>query len=113
MERMKSMSIIWAVMVFMIVGALTFIGFTYDRKLKDYHQFETELEKQCEQYVLDNEIFVDDTKKIDIKDLYKQKYIKSIKVNKNKCKGYVLVTNNQDEYEYHASIDCGRYETED
>ena len=113
MERMKKMTIIWGMMVISIVLVLTFIGFTYNKKLKDYQAFEDKLTKACEKYVSENDLIKEDTKelKINMKDLKKNKYIDKLEVNQNKCNGYVLVVIDKDT-SYQAFIDCGKYQTE-
>lgn len=114
MERMKSMTIIWGMMIVSIVGVLTFIGFTYNKKLKDYQAFENKLVKVCEKYVDDNKLINEETKKlkVNIKDLKTDKYIEKLEVNDNKCVGYVTVIETKSNIEYEAFIDCGKYKTE-
>mgnify|MGYP003308192179 CR=1 FL=1 len=55
-NRMKRMSIIWGIIVVMIIGCLTFIGFTYNHKLKDniYHNFEGYIIKGEMKYIDEN-----------------------------------------------------------
>ena len=114
MERMKTMTVIWGMMVISIVLVLTFIGFTYNKKLKDYQAFENKLGKVSEKYVDENTLIKEDTKKIkiNIKDLKKKGYIDKLEVNKNKCNGYVLVEVTKEDIDYQAFIDCGKYQTE-
>ena len=114
MERMKIMTIIWGMMVVSIVMVLTFIGFTYNKKLKDYQAFEDKLTKACEKYVDENKLINEENKKlkINIKDLKKEGYIDKLEVNNNKCKGYVNVTETTKDISYEAFIDCGKYKTE-
>ena len=114
MKKMQSMTIIWGMMIFMIVGTLTFIGFTYNKKLKIYGDFEIKLGKACKKYVADHELYPKEKEelKVDIKTLKEEKLIDELKVNNNKCKGYVIVKKNNLEYTYNVYIDCGKYKTE-
>ena len=114
MQRMKVMTIVWGIMIFAITGTLTFIGITYNKKLSDYQSYEKDIAKYSAIYVADKDLFQDDEKeiKINIKDLYKAKYLDRLSVNGNKCKGYVIVTKEETEYNYEVFIDCGKYQTE-
>ena len=114
MKKMQSMTIIWGLMIFMIVGTLTFIGITYNKKLKMYNDFEKKLGSACEKYVTDNDLYPEENNKlkVDIKTLKEEKYIDELKVNKNKCKGYIIVEKTNLEYTYNVYIDCGKYKTE-
>ena len=114
MKKMQSMTIIWGLMIFMIVGTLTFIGITYNKKLKMYNDFEKKLGSACEKYVTDNDLYPEENNKlkVDIKTLKEEKYIDELKVNKNKCKGYIIVEKTNLEYTYDVYIDCGKYKTE-
>ena len=114
MNKMKTMSIVWGMMIISMVGVLTFIGVFYNKKLKDYAAFEDKLGKACEKYVDDNELLTEDvhTLKINIKTLKENNYIEELAVNKNNCKGYVNVTKTKSDINYETFIDCGKYQTE-
>lgn len=114
MDRMKRMSIIWGIIVVMIIGCLTFIGFTYNHKLKDYKKFEDKLVKASEQYVEMDFLYPDGDDKLKVKmdDLVKKELLKETKVNGNSCKGYVIVWKNGLVYKFDPYIDCGTYKTE-
>lgn len=109
---MKKMMLIWGIIAFSLVGILTFIGITYNKKSEKYRDYEDKLIDACEKYV---ELYflypTEGELKVNQNTLSDEGLFKIEKVNNNACEGYVLVSKNGLVYEYDAYIDCDVYKT--
>lgn len=112
LKKIKVMYILWAVMVVVIIGLLTWLGFVYQKKLEPYKNLEFNLTETAEKYVELNFIYPEagDTLIIKAEDLRKNNLIDELIVNKDKCDGYVKLTFNG-VYNYKSFIKCDNYTT--
>lgn len=96
-----------------VIGGIIGISISRGNNIRKYKDFESELESNAENYIIIKEINLDEgeERKITLNSLKNQKLVSNDL--KNKCDGYVIVSNEinieTDEYElvYSAYIKCG------
>lgn len=114
MKRSNVLFVIWGVMVIVLVGLLTVLGFMLKDKNGKYEEVEDRLKKATSSYVDNKFLYPEDNENLKIlsKDLIENGFLKSdeLKVNNDICSGYVILTKNM-VYEYKAYIKCNNYKT--
>ncbi len=113
MNKTKILFTLWFIIVVMILGLLTTIGFMYKKLDKEYQKLETKLLTSGENYSNANSYYPEDNLELIITkdELVSSSYLDELKVKNDVCDGYVLVTK-EDVYHYKAYIKCKNYETD-
>ena len=104
-----------AILSFILVGALTFIGLNLKNQNKAYTSFESDIKESALAYLKTKEIDlgVGDSMRVSIDELIENNYLESNKVEEDTCDGYIVVTRNNYDYTYKPYIKCSNYTTED
>ncbi len=111
MKKAKLLFIIWGVIVVIIVGLFTAMGFILESKAKDYEKYENKMVEAAKDYVFDNILLEsDDELIIKLNELIEGSYIDTNTVNNDVCEGYVIIKSNGD-ISYQAFIKCKNYQT--
>lgn len=112
MKKFKVAYILWAIMLVIIVGLLTYLGYTYQNKMKPYKDLESTLINNVSKYIEKEFLYPNEgeTLKVTLNDLKNSNIIEDLKFENDSCDGYVLVTL-KTVYEYDAYIKCANYET--
>lgn len=112
MKKMKIMYITWGLLVVALIGALTCIGFIYQKKLKPYKDLENNLISVTEKYIELKFLYPEEGEKLKIttKELVDANLLKDFSYKNEKCEGYTLVTFNG-VYNYDSYIKCDNYTT--
>lgn len=112
---MKKMIIIWIIMAFAMVGTLTYIGFKFEEKVKDYQALENDIIESAQIYMELNDLDLDlgESLKLKTSKLIEDGYLKGTDVDEDTCDGYVVVKKGIKDFEYNAFIKCENYTTVD
>ncbi len=110
MKKTKVLFAIWGILVVIIVGLLTALGFILDDRYETYKVLEDKLEASAKDYVQDNNAFLDEEEiVVDAQELIMLEYLDELVVNNDSCEGYVVI--NRSNSTYDAYITCGKYTT--
>ena len=112
MDKMRKMSILWGFIVIVLVAGLSFLGFTYKYKSKKYKDLENKLVEIAKKYTATDFNYPKGNNSVIVtyEELKEKKLINELKVNNNKCDGYVEITFDG-VTKYKAFIDCKNYKT--
>ena len=115
---MKKMTILWLVLIFILVIALTIIGFNVIKRAKPYTSLEnTIVEAMKVYYGQDTNLKKLPEKnkiaKISIEELKSFGLNLSLEVNDDKCEAYGIVKGRSLAFTYKAFIKCNNYITKD
>lgn len=112
MKKIKIAYIIWAILVIIIFGLLTMLGFMYKKKVEPYKELEFNLKEIAEKYVELEFLYPENGEEVIIKseDLIKKDLMKELTYKKDTCSGYVELTYNG-VYNYKSFIKCDNYIT--
>lgn len=112
MKRLKIVSVVWGILVVLLFSGLTTIGFIYKKKTAKYKKLEDRLVEVTKKYTATDFNFPKNGDEIIItyKELEERGLIKELKVDKQKCDGYVKLTFNG-VTEYKGFIKCEKYKT--
>lgn len=108
---MKRNLIIMIIISFILVGALTFMGFEIKKKNAPYTALEKDLKEAAESYVGQYVFNPDSNLKIELDTLKDKNLIKELKYQNENCKGYVVYSKNYISFEYKPYIKCDNYTT--
>ncbi len=109
---MKKTMVVWTMFIFILVGGLTFIGYTLTNKNKDYYQMEKKLEEAAKEYYsYYSEKLPSKETTIKSDELIKEGFLKDLKIKKEKCTGFVKLSKNLINYEYTGYLKCNEYTT--
>lgn len=113
MKKMKSLTIIWVIIMFLVFGLLTTYGLLWTKKLTPYKELESKIEKALEQYGEIKFIYNDikGEKKVNIEELEANNLIKDIKVGNDKCEAYGIIKKDNLVWSYKGYIKCSKYQT--
>ena len=112
MKKMNTIYIIWAILIILLVGVLTVMGFTYKNKLKSYKNLETKLSEAAKKYVELKFLYPEDGQiiTINLEDMLEAEVINDLTYEEETCTGYVELSYNG-VYNYDAFIKCNNYVT--
>lgn len=110
----SKMFIIWGVIVIIIIGLLTTLGFMLKKVQNKYAEVEKKIVESTKDYV-DYKFLYDtvDKKgslKITSEELIEHGFLDELVKDDDKCIGYVIVTK-KDVYKYKGYVKCGEYTT--
>ena len=110
--KSNKLFIVWAVIVVVIIGLLTYLGFMLTSIDKDYKTIEEKLQNAAEGYVDVNALYPSDgdTLKVTSDTLVKEGVLDNLEYNGDKCTGYVEVSFDN-VYKYTPFIKCSKYTT--
>lgn len=110
MKKTKILFVIWAIIVLIIIGLLTTLGFILKFKNEKYHDLEEQLVESANLYA-HNELLLEEKEfVVSTDELIEKKYLESSKVSDDVCSGYVIITNDG-KFHYDAYIKCSKYTT--
>lgn len=112
LKKFKAAYVVWAVMLFIIIGLLTYLGILNQRRLEPYKKLEKELINYTEKYVELEFLYPEEGESIKVTtdQLKKNGILKDFSYKDDKCSGYVVMSFNG-VYNYKAYIKCDNYET--
>lgn len=112
MKKTKILFIIWTIIVVILIGLLTTLGFMLKSQNKHYGEIEAKLLERAKKYVDEKFLYPEDneTFKVTSKELIDAKTLDHLKYKDDACVGYVLVSKDGI-YHYHAYIKCKNYTT--
>lgn len=113
MKKTKILFIIWGILVIVIVGLLTTMGFILQNKNKKYQDLEEKLVESATEYITDKIILEEkEIITLNTEQLIEEGYLDSLEVENDTCSGYVIIEN-KGTYEYSPFITCSHYTTLD
>lgn len=111
MRRTKILFAIWAIIVLIIIGLLTTLGFILKDISDDYQVLETELEKAAKEYAYKFALLSEsDTIIVTSEELIELGYLEPLKRDDDVCSGYAII-HVDDNYQYDVYITCDKYTT--
>lgn len=111
LKKMRLISIVWGLVLFLMVFSLTTFGFYYKKQTKAFKDFEKKLTMIVEEYTKEKALLDKDDLIITIEELKEENKIETRVVNEKVCEGYVVVTYKNEKYTYSPYIKCGKYKT--
>ncbi len=109
---MKKVMWIWGIVVVILIGGLTFLGFHIKKQNEPYKKLEKELEKQAIALIGEKPNYLPGGGVLTLIDLSNNNYRVDMKVNNDICDdGYIVVTKNMGLYSYKGYIKCNNYTT--
>jgi len=111
LKKMRRISVIWGIFLFLLVIGLTIIGFVYKKETKEYKELEQNISKKAQEYVEENGLYEDNDFKIEITTLIEQEKIEPVVLESHGCTGYVSVKKMSGIHKFITYIDCGKYKT--
>lgn len=113
LKKMKVISILWGMILFTLLILLVAASIIFKEKSKKYEEEENRFKEVVKSYVEDNNLYPDKNKSLKVEDseLIDANLMESIIVNNDECRGYVIITNKKNNYEYKAYIKCKKYIT--
>lgn len=111
MKKTKILFVIWAILVVIIIGLLTTMGFILNSKYEKYHEFEQKMIESATLYAQDHAFFEEDPEFVVTSDqLIELNYLDELSTDDDVCEGYVIIHNDA-VYEYEPFIRCNEYTT--
>lgn len=110
---MKKMIITWVVLLILLVGTLTFIGYRYSDSRKIYYTLENDIIEAGDTYLKVNEMTlgVNDKIKLTTKQLKDADFLTNSLIDEEICKGYIIIEKTLKNYNFDAYIKCAEYTT--
>lgn len=104
----KNTMIVWAILIVTILACILVIGFKY-KKQYPYIKYKNNLKLQTKKYI-EKESSITPNENISISvttgALLKKRYIKTTKVNNKDCNGKIVVSYDNEKYNYDVKIKC-------
>ena len=114
MKKSNALFVVWGVIVIVLIGLLTTMGFILKDKNEKYEVVEKRLKEAASSYADHNFLYPKDGEKLKIltKDLIDSDFLKQdeLKVDKDVCTGYIILQKDM-VYEYDVFIKCNNYTT--
>ena len=110
MKKTKILFIIWAIIVLIIIGLLTALGFILENRYEKYKELEDKLVSSAKEYAHSEILLEEGEIIVTTEELIEQEYLDSLEVDDDVCQGYVVITNDGT-YEYAPYITCKGYTT--
>ncbi len=111
LKRMRRISYIWGIVLFLLVSFLTVIGFVYKNKIKKYEALEEKLESVAKSYVDQNFLYPSSSIVVTYEELKSSGMIDELKVDDEECDGYEVVSHVNNTFKYKAYVKCDNYKT--
>ena len=110
LRRMRLISIIWGLVMFILVAGLTVVGVMYKNNTKKYKEIESTLVEAAKKYLEDKSLEIDDNIKL-LKEELEPEIPDDKKESLNECDAYVKVEKKKSTYDYQGYIKCAKYKT--
>lgn len=113
LKKMRIIGIVWGLILFTLVIALTIFGITYKNKSLKYKDLEKDFQKSVEQYVDKNFLYPEDNKtlKVTLEEIQAENILSELKVDEDNCTGYVKIYKKNGIFHYEPYIKCQKYKT--
>lgn len=109
---MKKIVYMGFTIVIILVLGLTVIGLNLKAKNQDYYDLEKRIEESAKLYYSQfPDKFPSNEATITANKLIETNFLKNMKLSKEECKGYVVITKVYMYYEYAPYVKCKNYET--
>ena len=111
MRSVNKLFVVWMVVVILVFGGLSFLGFIYKDKVSKYKDYEETLVTESKKYLKDTSSYPKENEevKISINKLVKLKYLDKEDII-DECKGYIKVFRKKT-FEYEPHITCKYYKS--
>ena len=110
LRRMRLVSIIWGLVMFILVVGLTIIGMIYKSNVQKYKNVEQALVNAARKNVEDKSIEIENSIKFTKEELENEIDEKQKEILKD-CEGYAKVEKKKNIYDYKGYIKCDKYKT--
>ena len=110
MKKTKVLFIIWAIIVLLIIGLLTALGFILESRYEKYKELEDKLVSSATQYAHSEILLEEGEFIVTTEELMELEYLDSLEVDDDTCSGYVVIVNDGS-YKYESYITCKGYTT--
>ena len=108
---MKKNMVIWLILILILVGGLTVIGFKIKNDNKEYKTLEKKMADVAKSYYGEKPSLLKNNGIITIQELSEYDNTLVTKVNEEDCTGYIKTTSSMGIYDYKAYIKCDNYKT--
>lgn len=111
MKKTKILFAIWAIIVVIVIGLLTALGFILNNRYEKYKVLEDKLLESAKEYA-HKELLLEEAREVVVTsdELIEEEYLDNLDVEDDVCEGYVVIIN-EDPYQYEAYISCEYYKT--
>lgn len=108
----KKLFVVWGVLVVLIVGGLTTLGFLIEARDENYVQVEEKLLDSAKKYVDGKFLYPTDGEvlKVTKEEMIENGFLDELKYEDDTCTGYVTIKLDG-VYKYKAYIKCSKYTT--
>lgn len=112
MKKTKILFAIWAVIVVIVIGLLTTLGFILKNRYETYHVLEEKIIESAREYAFHHVFFDPEDSEVVVtsEELIELGFLDNLEVNDDECTGYVVIRN-EDVKEYDGYITCSVYTT--
>jgi len=111
LKKMRMISVIWGIVLFVIVVGLTVIGLLYKKQSKEYQVFESEMSQKAMEYMEKKGLDFEEGLKISLQELEEEGLLEIKPIKDNHCEGYVITKSENKREKYIPYLDCGKYKT--
>ena len=113
MKQMRTLSIVWGMLLVLIVALLTTFGIIFNKKNKVYTDMEEDLVSATKKYVEKSFAYPKDDKelRVNYNDLKESGLIDKLEIDNKECDGYTIVKKNELVYKYKGYVKCPEYKT--
>lgn len=116
MKKNNVLFIVWGVIVIILIGLLTTMGFMIKNKNEKYENIEKVLKEKVISYTESNDLYpeIEEELKVTSTEMISKGLLKidDLKVGKDTCYGYVTIKYDKN-YTYNSYIKCQNYTTKD
>lgn len=112
MKKTKILFAIWGVVVVIVIGLLTTLGFILKNRYETYQVLEEKIVESAKEYASHHVFFDPEDSEVVVtsEELVELGFLDNLEINDDECSGYVVIRN-EDVKEYDAYITCSRYTT--
>ena len=112
MKKTKILFAIWGVVVVIVIGLLTTLGFILKNRTETYRVLEEKIIDSAKDYAYYHVFFDPEDSEVTVtsEELIELGFLDNLEVNDDVCTGYVVIKN-ENVKEYEGYITCGKYTT--
>lgn len=113
MNKIKTLYIVWGIVVIIVIALLTAFGFMYKNKTSSYKELEKEIAAASKRYVEIQFSYpaAGESIKVPAEKLIEKDLIGELKINDEVCTGYAIISRPATVYEYKGYVSCENYQT--
>lgn len=110
MKKTKILFIIWGIIVLIIIGLLTALGFILESRYEKYKDLEDKLVESAKEYAHSEILLEQGEFIVTTEELIKLGYMDSLEIDDDTCSGYIIIINDGT-YKFAPYITCRAYTT--